>query len=126
MAEEQIKPIEQKQEQKPVVQKQTVQKPAVQKQTAPRPVEKKVEQKLPDNYKHIVRIANVDVPGEKQIRFALTKIKGVGIYMADSLCQLANIKKTTKAGNMTDQEIITINKVVNAMIDVKHRKIKKC
>ena len=113
MAEEQKKPIEQKQEQKPAVQKQTEQKPVVQRQTGQRPVEKKVAQKLPDNYKHIVRIANVDVPGEKQIRFALTKIKGVGINLADALCTLANIKKTDKAGTMSDKEIETLNKVVS-------------
>jgi len=113
MAEEQKKPIEQKQEQKPAVQKQTEQKPVVQRQTGQRPVEKKVAQKLPDNYKHIVRIANVDVPGEKQIRFALTNIKGVGINLADALCTLANIKKTDKAGTMSDKEIETLNKVVS-------------
>ncbi len=102
MAEPQ-KQTEQKQEQKPAVQKQTEQKPA----------EKKVAQKLPDNYKHIVRIANVDVPGEQQIRFALTKIKGVGINLADAVCSLAKVKKTVKAGNLNDQEITALNKIVN-------------
>ncbi|MBT5343143.1 30S ribosomal protein S13 [Candidatus Woesearchaeota archaeon] len=88
------------------------QKPVEQKQRQ-RPAEKKVEQKLPDNYKHIVRIANVDVPGEKQIRFALTKIKGVGINLSDALCVLAKVKKTDKAGNMSDKEIESLNKVVS-------------
>lgn len=78
--------------------------------------EQKTEQKQ-DNFKHIVRIANVDVPGEKQIRFALTKIKGVGINLADAVCSIANVIKTTKAGVLKDQEIESLNKIINSPLE---------
>ena len=58
-----------------------------------------------ENFRHIVRIANVDLPGNKQIRFALTKIKGIGINFADALCQVNGIKRTAKAGTLTEEEI---------------------
>lgn len=64
------------------------------------------------NFKHIVRIANVDVPGDKGIRFALTKIKGVGINFADMICAVLNINKQTKAGNLSDDEIKKLNTAV--------------
>ena len=44
-----------------------------------------------NNFKHIVRVANVDVPGEKAVKIALTKIKGVGMQFAGIVCTLANV-----------------------------------
>ena len=65
------------------------------------------------NYKHIVRIANVDVPGDKPVRISLTKIKGVGINFADVACTLAGIEKQTKTGTLSDEQIAKLNDVVN-------------
>ena len=87
-------------------QKQAEQKPVAQKQ-------KPVEEKQPDNFKHIVRIANVDVPGDKQIRFALTKIKGLGINLADSVCMVANVNRLTKAGLLKEEEVSALTKIIN-------------
>jgi len=74
---------------------------------------KEEQVKQETNFKHIVRIANVDVPGEKQIRFALTKIKGVGINLADSICKLAGVDRTLKAGNLKEAQVASLDKVVN-------------
>lgn len=65
-----------------------------------------------ENFKHIVRIVNVDIPGEKQIRISLTKIKGIGINLADCACIVAGIDKTKKTGLLTDSEILTLNEVM--------------
>jgi len=64
------------------------------------------------NFKHIVRIANVDLPGEKQIQFAMTKIKGIGINFADAVCISAGVKKNTKTGYLTDEEVVKLNTVM--------------
>lgn len=69
-------------------------------------------EKTPDNFKHIVRIANVDVPGEKQIRFALTTIKGVGINFADAICSAAKVKREAKTGYLADEEIKLLDKIL--------------
>jgi small subunit ribosomal protein S13 len=63
-------------------------------------------------FKHIVRVCNVDVPGEKEIRQALTNIKGIGINMADSVCKIAGIDRTVKAGNLNDEQIEKITNII--------------
>jgi small subunit ribosomal protein S13 len=66
------------------------------------------------SFKHIVRIANVDVPGNKSIRIALTKIKGIGINFADVACTLSGIDKKKKAGNLGASEVTKLTEVINA------------
>mgnify|MGYP001619606672 CR=1 FL=1 len=63
-------------------------------------------------YRHIVRIVNVDIPGDRPIRYALTKIKGLGINFADIVCIIASIDKRKKAGDLTDEEIKKLNQIV--------------
>ncbi|PIN76887.1 30S ribosomal protein S13 [Candidatus Woesearchaeota archaeon CG10_big_fil_rev_8_21_14_0_10_36_11] len=63
-------------------------------------------------FKHIVRIAQVDVPGDKAIRIALTKIKGIGINVADILCTVAGIDKRHKAGNLSADDVEKLNNVI--------------
>jgi len=74
-------------------------------------MDKKLTEK--ENYKHIVRIVNVDVPGNKSIRIALTKIKGIGINFADSVCAIAKVNKQTKTGLLKDEEIVKLNQILN-------------
>ncbi|MBI4983258.1 30S ribosomal protein S13 [Candidatus Woesearchaeota archaeon] len=71
-------------------------------------------EKFDSNFKHIIRVANVDLPGNKQIRFALTNIKGIGINFADSLCKLAQVNRYTKAGYLAQEGIDRLNKIVEA------------
>ena len=71
-------------------------------------------EKQQENFKHIVRIANVDVPGGKQTKVALTKIKGIGVILADVICKLAKVDRNKKAGNLTNDEVIELNKVATA------------
>jgi small subunit ribosomal protein S13 len=68
-----------------------------------------------DNFKHIVRIANVDIPGDKVLRFALTKIKGIGVNFADALCISASISKHSKTGNLTDEQIKQLNDALDSI-----------
>lgn len=65
------------------------------------------------NYLHIVRVANVDLPGAKQIRFALTNIKGIGINFADMVCIAANVNKYAKTGHLKTEEIERLTAVIN-------------
>ena len=66
----------------------------------------------PASFKHIVRVANVDIPGGKQIRWALTNIKGIGINFADAVCIAANVSKTEKAGNLNEEQVKRIDSLV--------------
>ena len=66
-----------------------------------------------ENYKHIIRIANVDIPGNKQIKVALTKIKGIGINLAEIICRVSGVESQKKAGNLADEEIKKLNDTAN-------------
>jgi small subunit ribosomal protein S13 len=65
-----------------------------------------------DDFKHIMRIVNIDVPGGKQVRWALTKIKGIGINMADMICIAANVNRTGKAGYLKPEEVERLNAAI--------------
>lgn len=54
----------------------------------------------------------MDLPGNKQVRWALTNIKGVGIDFADALCSLAGISRTIKAGHLQEQQVARLNQVI--------------
>lgn len=65
------------------------------------------------DYKHIVRIANVDLPGNQLIAFSLTNIKGIGVNIAHVFCTIAKIDHAKKTGNLTQEEIERINAIIN-------------
>ncbi|MFH0979109.1 MAG: 30S ribosomal protein S13 [Candidatus Woesearchaeota archaeon] len=64
------------------------------------------------NFKHIVRIINTDLNGNKQILYALRKIKGVNTVMANAILFAAGIAKDKRTGLLSDMEIRTIDDVL--------------
>ena len=68
-------------------------------------------------YKHIVRIANIDLPGDKVIRFAMQKIKGIGVNLADAICAVSKVNKHARTGELTDQEISSLNQAITNLAD---------
>lgn len=64
------------------------------------------------DYKHLVRIINTDLKGNKQILYALPYIKGVGLMFANAICRKAKIDIHKKAGYLTDQEVKAIEDVI--------------
>ena len=69
------------------------------------------------NFKHIVRVANVDIQGNRPTRIALTEIKGIGINLADIICICAGIDKAGKVGDLPEEDIKKLNKVVENLAD---------
>ncbi len=63
-------------------------------------------------FKHIIRIANTDLNGEKKIIDALRKIRGVGFMFSNMICSLTNIKKNEKAGNLDDPDIKKLDDII--------------
>ncbi|MFC1648463.1 30S ribosomal protein S13 [Nanoarchaeota archaeon] len=63
-------------------------------------------------FKHIVRIANTDIKGEKHILYGLTKIKGVSIMYANATCRIAGVDVTKNVGSLSDPEIAKLDDVV--------------
>jgi len=51
--------------------------------------------------------------------FALTKVKGVGMPLANAVCKMAGVDKFMKAGELSDKQIEAINKVIAKPADFK-------
>src|SRR3989344_5022235 len=62
--------------------------------------------------KHFVRIVNTDIPGNKPVISALTKVHGIGINFAQALCNKLSIDANKKAGTLTDVEISSLELLI--------------
>lgn len=63
-------------------------------------------------FRHIVRVADTDLKGEKEILYAMKKIKGVDIMYANMALSIAGVKKTIKVGELIDSEVKKIEDVL--------------
>jgi small subunit ribosomal protein S13 len=62
--------------------------------------------------KYIVRIADTDLDGNKQVFMALQKIKGVGDAMSHAVCVVAQVPKQLKLGDLDDATVAKLNAVL--------------
>ncbi len=97
-------------EQKP---EQNTPKPQHQRPSMPQMVPK-AESKadLPKDFRHLVRIMDTDLDGNKSIGQALHKIKGISFMYSHAICKLAQIDTTKKAGILNDSEIAKLDDVM--------------
>ena len=65
-----------------------------------------------EEFKHIVRISNTDLDGNKNIAYAMRKIKGVGFQFANMVCTLAGVDKAKKTGYLSDEEIKKLDEII--------------
>jgi small subunit ribosomal protein S13 len=70
------------------------------------------DSKYDADFRHIVRIANTDLKGEKQVHMALHKIKGVSFMFSNFVCYSAKIDPRKIAGKLADDEVQRIEDVI--------------
>lgn len=58
------------------------------------------------------RIAGVDIPNEKRIDVALTRIFGIGIYRSHKILETAGIAPNIRANKLTEDEISRIAGII--------------
>ncbi len=63
-------------------------------------------------FRHIVRIANTDLDGNRKIADAMRKIKGVSFSFSNMICNFVGVDKNKKTGNLLDSEIKKIDEAV--------------
>ena len=63
--------------------------------------------------KHIVRVANTDLIGEKAVKIALTKVKGMGFMFSNMVSRVAQIDPDKKAGLLDSSEIERLNDIIS-------------
>lgn len=64
------------------------------------------------DFRHIVRVVNTDLDGNKPIKHALRKIKGVDFMLANAVCDMAKVDKNKKTGILKDEEVKRLNEVI--------------
>jgi small subunit ribosomal protein S13 len=62
--------------------------------------------------KHIIRVVNTDIEGNKKVLYSMRKIKGIGIMFANAILSVANVDKNKKAGNLNEAEITRIEEAI--------------
>lgn len=64
------------------------------------------------NFKYIVRIANTDLDGKKQVMMGLQKIKGVSFMMANAICVLTGVSATKRIGDLPETEVAKLDSII--------------
>lgn len=70
------------------------------------------DEKVEDDFKYIVRIANSDLDGAKPVVNALTAITGVGDRVAEILVNQTKVPRNEKIGNLPDEDIQKLKEAV--------------
>ena len=63
---------------------------------------------MSNEFSEIIRIANVDLKGDKKLVYALTKIYGVKYSLAHAICSLLNLDKTVPVGSLSEDDVAKI------------------
>ena len=71
---------------------------------------KKDKKKEDDDFSYIVRIANTDIDGNKNVIHGLTTIKGVGMKISNLIADRSGIDKKIKMGDLSENQINKIKK----------------
>ncbi len=88
----------------------------------------KKDKKEDDDFKYIIRIANTDVDGHKNVVNGLTAIKGIGMRVSTFIVDQSGINRTKRVGDLSDKEVKNINKALEGLNEkapkwmVNHRK----
>lgn len=56
-------------------------------------------------FKHLIRVSNVDLDGSKPLLHALRKIRGVSYSFANAICNTLDLDKNQKAGSLTKEQV---------------------
>lgn len=63
-------------------------------------------------FRHLVRIANTDLKGEKAVVYALKDVRGIGVPLAVAICHVAKIDGLGKIGNLGEDVTKKLDEMV--------------
>ena len=61
----------------------------------------------------MARIKNIELPSEKHTVIGLTAIYGIGRSLAATICDAANVERTKKIKDLTDDEVAALRKEID-------------
>ena len=73
---------------------------------------------MSEQYENLVRILGNDIHGELNMLIGLRQIKGIGYMFANSMLQVLKINPHQKVGNLTTEQISSIEKIIQNPKDV--------
>ena len=65
-----------------------------------------------ENVKGIIRIASVDIFGDKSVYNGLKKIKGVSFMFSNAICNYLDLDRNKKIGTLTEEEVKKIESLL--------------
>jgi small subunit ribosomal protein S13 len=66
----------------------------------------------------MARIAGTDVPQDKKVVIALTKIYGIGLHTAKQILKTANIDEDKRVNKLTTNEVGALNSIIDKDYEV--------
>ncbi|MCD6563218.1 MAG: 30S ribosomal protein S13 [Thermoproteales archaeon] len=67
---------------------------------------------MSEEFKPIVRLAGVDLPGEKSLAYSIARIKGIGINTAYIVLRKLGISPNTRLGSLSESELKKLDTVL--------------
>lgn len=67
---------------------------------------------MPEEFRHIIRIADTDLEGSLKVAHALTGIKGIGIRLANVIVEKAGLDSETRLGFLSDVNVKKIEDIM--------------
>ena len=67
---------------------------------------------MPREFQHIIRIANTDLDGAKNVGYAIADIKGIGINLANVIVQKAGIDPKSRLGFLSEVEVEKVKDII--------------
>jgi small subunit ribosomal protein S13 len=67
---------------------------------------------MSDEFRHILRITDTDVDGTLKVPFALKRIKGISLSLANAILKKADVDPNIRVGFLTDANIEKIEEII--------------
>ena len=67
---------------------------------------------MSQEYRHILRIMGTDVEGTLKTIYAVTKVKGVSLSLANAILKKAGINPDLRVGYLTEAEVNRIEEII--------------
>lgn len=72
------------------------------------------DEKEKNDFQYIVRIASMDLNGERDVVLALSDLKGIGIRLAETLTKKLNIDESMRLGDLSEEKIEEIRDYIES------------
>ena len=63
----------------------------------------------------MARIAGIDIPRDKKVPYSLCYIHGIGLTMANEICDHAKINKDTRVKDLSDSEVASVRNAISTL-----------